>query len=238
MQLVAAVDRMEIARDAGELAGVGPTGVKVLSDLQEALNSTGAQVMVDFTIPDSALNNIETALNSGVAPVVGTTGLSDEDFARIAKLSEEAGVPALIAPNFAIGAVLMMEFAAQAARHMPDAEIIELHHEKKLDSPSGTALLTARKIAAAREQNPLPKIGGAVEKVPGARGGETDAVHIHSVRLPGFVAHQEVIFGGLGQTLTIRHDSTDRRSFMPGVLLAIRRVRGLKGLVIGLENLL
>src|SRR5581483_7750349 len=140
--------------------------------------------------------------------------------------------------------VLMMQFAAQAARYLPDVEIIELHHEKKLDSPSGTALLTAQKIAEARREAqivPQPQPSGLIEKAKGARGArgaETGDIPIHSVRLPGFVAHQEVIFGGPGQILTLRHDSTDRRSFMPGVILAIRKVRSLNGLVVGLENLL
>ena len=132
----------------------------------------------------------------------------------------------------------MMQFAAQAAKYMPDVEIIELHHENKLDSPSGTAMLTAQMIVEARQAVPMGSPPGAIEKIPGSRGGNTGGVHIHSVRLPGCVAHQEVIFGGLGQTLTLRHDSLDRGSFMPGVLLAVRKVRGLSDLVVGLENIL
>jgi 4-hydroxy-tetrahydrodipicolinate reductase len=132
----------------------------------------------------------------------------------------------------------MIRFAAEAARYMPDAEIIELHHENKLDSPSGTALMTAQRIAAARTQPPRGAPANTIEKVPGGRGADVNLVRVHSVRLPGYVAHQEVIFGALGQTLTIRHDSTDRRSFMPGVLLAVRKVRKLNGLVVGLEELL
>jgi 4-hydroxy-tetrahydrodipicolinate reductase len=194
--------------------------------------------MVDFTIPASAMGNIQAALEAGVSPVVGTTGLSPADVEQVRRWTGEAGVGALIAPNFAIGAVLMMQFAAQAAKYMPDAEIIELHHENKLDSPSGTAVMTAQKIVAARETAPRPEPSGTVEKIPGGRGAVLEGVHIHSVRLPGYVAHQEVIFGGLGQTLTLRHDSMDRRSFMPGVILAVRKVRTLQGLTVGLEHLL
>lgn len=244
LHLVAAMDREQIGADAGELAGVGKLAVAVESDLAVALARWKAHVLVDFTLPDSVLANTLLALEQGVSPVVGTTGLSTASLDAIDELARDKGVGAFVAPNFAIGAVLMMQFAAQAAKYLPDVEIIELHHEKKLDSPSGTALLTAQKIAAARREAnviPQPTPSGLVEKAPGARGahsGVTGYVPIHSVRLPGFVAHQEVIFGGPGQILTLRHDSTDRRSFMPGVVLAVRKVRSLTGLVIGLENLL
>ena len=174
-----------------------------------------ADVMVDFSTPETALANVETCLSAGVHAVVGTTGF-DLDRLRAAADSGEANV--FVAPNFAIGAVLMMRFAAEAARHMPEVEIIELHHDRKLDAPSGTAKRTAELITEA---------GGRVHEP------------IHSVRLPGLVAHQEVLLGGEGQTLTIRHDSIDRRSFMPGVLLAVRRVADLPDrLTIGLEALL
>jgi 4-hydroxy-tetrahydrodipicolinate reductase len=244
LPLVAAVDKHEAGRDAGELTGMGSLNVPILSDLDTALTKTEPDVLVDFTLPDSVMTNVRTALEHGVSPVVGTTGLSAENLAEIDHLARQQGVGAFVAPNFAIGAVLMMQFAAQAARYLPDVEIIELHHEKKLDSPSGTALLTAQQIAQARREAgvaPQPAPAGTVEKAPGARGAHgaaTGEVPIHSVRLPGFVAHQEVIFGGPGQILTLRHDSTDRRSFMPGVLLAIRKVRALQGLVVGLEHLL
>ena len=238
LALVAAIDRSEVNSDAGTLAGIACLGVPVQTDLRKALEDSGAQVLVDFTIPSSALGNIEIALNCGVAPVVGTTGLSTSDLDQVRRWCDDSASPALVAPNFAIGAVLMMQFAEQAAAHLPDVEIIELHHEKKIDSPSGTALLTAQKIAAARSGSPAQLPREPVEKIAHARGADTGGVRIHSIRLPGFVAHQEVIFGGAGQTLTIRHDSTDRASFMPGVLLAIRQVRGLQGLTVGLEHLL
>ena len=238
MTLVAAIDHHEIGRDAGEVVGVAAQGVAIESDLAAALAHAKADVLVDFTVPASALGNIETALKAGVSPVVGTTGLTAADLAQVQTWAQAAGIGALFAPNFAIGAVLMMQFAAQAAKYLPDVEIIELHHENKLDSPSGTALMTAQMIVAARQGTPVLPPAAPIEKIPGGRGAALDGVHIHSVRLPGYVAHQEVIFGGLGQTLTLRHDSLDRRSFMPGVVLAVRRVRALPGLVVGLENLL
>jgi 4-hydroxy-tetrahydrodipicolinate reductase len=174
-----------------------------------------ADVVVDFTTPDTALANIRTCVDAGVHAVVGTTGFDLDEARRIA---ETGNVNVLVAPNFAIGAVLMMRFAAEAARHMPEVEIVELHHDRKLDAPSGTAKRTAELIADA---------GGNVHEP------------IHSVRLPGLVAHQEVLLGGQGQTLSIRHDSIDRSSFMPGVLLAVRRLGELEQpLTVGLENLL
>ncbi len=239
--LVGAVDQVEVGHDAGEVAQGKPLGISIQSNLAEVLSTIRPQVLVDFTEPAAALANIQTAFAHGVAPVVGTTGLTEADLAQVALWVRQTGVGAVIAPNFALGAVLMMQFAQQAARYLPDVEIIELHHERKLDAPSGTALLTAGKIAQARTAAglaALPAPEGAFERTPGARGASAHGVPIHSVRLPGLVAHQEVLFGGPGQVLSIRHDSTDRRCFMPGVLLAIRKVIGRKDLVVGLENLL
>ncbi|MGC8667452.1 MAG: 4-hydroxy-tetrahydrodipicolinate reductase [Chthonomonadales bacterium] len=241
LQLVGAVDRVEIGRDAAELAQCAAMGIAIRPDLEEVLNSARPRVLVDFTQPAAALANIRTALAHSVSPVVGTTGLAEKDLDQVALWVRDAGIGAVVAPNFALGAVLMMQFAQQAARYLPDVEIIELHHERKLDAPSGTALLTARKISQARSEagvTPVPSPEGAFEHTPGARGGSAHGVPIHSIRLPGLVAHQEVLFGAPGQTLSIRHDSTDRRCFMPGVLLAIRKVIQRKDLVIGLENLL
>jgi 4-hydroxy-tetrahydrodipicolinate reductase len=236
LELVGAVD-ITGGADAGELAGVGANGVKVETDLKAALARLQPEVMIDFTRPDVVYGNVITALQAKVSPVVGTTGLSDEQKADIRKLAEENDTPAFIAPNFAIGAVLMMVMAKQAAKYMPEVEIIELHHDKKLDAPSGTAVQTAAMIAEVRaahkQGHPEEK-----EKLSGARGADYEGMHIHSVRLPGYVAHQEVIFGGLGQTLTIRHDSLNRESFMPGVVLAAEKVRSLKGLTVGLDKLL
>lgn len=196
-------------------------GVPAFPDLESALAGVPVDVLVDFTVAEAARANVHIALEHGVAAVVGTTGLSAEDVAGFRSRAEATGTPVFIAPNFALGAVLMMLFAEQAARHLDACEIVELHHDRKLDAPSGTAKRT----------------GEMIQSAWGARGHEKD-LPIHSVRLPGLVAHQEVIFGGTGQTLTIRHDSISRESFMPGVLLAVRRVREQQGLVLGLENLL
>ena len=227
LELVGAVDVFE-----GEVEGL-----KVETNLDAALKRLTPDVMVDFTRPAVVFDNVMTALANKVSPVVGTTGLSDEAKEKIRELAEANDTPAFIAPNFALGAVLMMLAAQKIAKYMPDVEIIELHHDKKLDAPSGTAELTAKMIAEVR---PSHKQGHPeeVERLEHVRGADVDGIRIHSVRLPGYVAHQEVIFGGLGQTLTIRHDSTGRESFMPGVVLACKKVRGLSGLTIGLDKLL
>ena len=213
-------------------------------NLAEILAVAKPAVLVDFSVPDSIVGSIETALKQGVVPIVGTTGLSPADVTHVRELCRRYKRGALIAPNFAIGALLMMRFARDAARYLPDAEIIEMHHEKKLDAPSGTAAKTAEMIAEGRAGTlPSALPADAVEKIAGSRGGlGVGDVPVHSVRLPGFVASQMVIFGGPGQTLTLRHDSIDRKSFMPGVLLAIRHASLLAAnggeLVYGLENLL
>ncbi|MCL2332909.1 MAG: 4-hydroxy-tetrahydrodipicolinate reductase [Actinomycetia bacterium] len=213
-------------------------GALTFATVAEALAATTPDVLVDFTAPASVEANIRAALAAGTDCVVGTTGLSAETLAAL-----EAAIPAgtclFVAPNFAIGAVLLMQLAVQAARFMPDVEIIELHHNQKKDAPSGTAIRTAELIAAAR---PQPQgAPGAESEIPGAagaRGACVEGIPVHSVRLPGLVAHQEVIFGGPGQTLTLRHDSMDRSSFMPGVLLACRAVADRSGLIVGLEKLM
>jgi 4-hydroxy-tetrahydrodipicolinate reductase len=212
--------------------------------LSALLAKTNPQVLVDFTVPESVMRNIEISLAARVVPIVGTTGLGPKEIDRVRQLCWAAKTGALIAPNFAVGAVLMMRFAKEAARFMPDAEIVEMHHDRKLDAPSGTAAKTAEMIAEGRAgSEPAPVPAGAFEKIKGARGGSgAGDVSVHSVRLPGFVASQMVIFGGLGQTLTIRHDSLDRKSFMPGVLLAVRKAPQLASnggeLVYGLENMM
>lgn len=212
-------------------------GVKVETDLSAALKNYQPEVMIDFTRPDAVFENVMTAIENKVSPVVGTTGLTDEQKNKIAAAAEKFDTPVFIAPNFAIGAVLMMLLSQKVAKYMPEVEIIELHHDKKLDAPSGTAELTAKMISEVRTPH---KQGHPDEKerLEHVRGADFDGIKIHSVRLPGYVAHQEVIFGGLGQTLTIRHDSTGRESFMPGVLLAAKKVRSLKGLTVGLDKIL
>ena len=209
-----------------------------LGDSLDQLISSGAQVVVDFTIPDSVMANLEFLIAHKIHAVVGTTGFDDARMAKLKSLSSahpEVGV--LIAPNFAIGAVLMMEFAAKAAKYFESAEIIELHHPDKVDAPSGTASRTAGIISAARKEASLPAMPDATSTaLDGARGALVGDVPVHSVRLRGLIAHQEVLFGGLGETLSIRHDSLDRAGFMPGVLLGIRSVISRPGVTFGLEN--
>ncbi len=235
MELVGAVDRVGVGEEAGRLAGAEGGSVLIGDSLPDSIAQTSPDVIVDFTVPDTAMGNARIGVKAKVATVVGTTGLTEQNLTDLAKLCEDNATAALVAPNFAIGAVLMMQFAAEAARHFEAAEIVELHHAGKLDAPSGTALRTAQLMAGV----PGSKFAGqeASDGRP-ARGRSEGSVHIHSVRLPGLVAHQEVILGGLGETLTIRHDSTSRECFMPGVLLAIRKVRSLRGLVVGLERIL
>jgi 4-hydroxy-tetrahydrodipicolinate reductase len=208
-------------------------------DLAVALNSA-AVVMVDFTAPDAAFGNAQAAFAAGVAPVVGTTGMSAGQVDELARHANSAGIGGAVIPNFAIGAVLMMRFAELAAPWFESAEVIELHHANKVDAPSGTALRTAGVISEARANGGLGAPPDATkQEVAGARGARVDDVRVHSVRLSGLVAHQEVLFGGHGETLTIRHDSLDRASFMPGVLLAVRGLASLPaGLTVGIEPLL
>jgi 4-hydroxy-tetrahydrodipicolinate reductase len=209
-----------------------------LGDSLDQLISSGAHVVVDFTTPDSVMANLEFLIAHKIHAVVGTTGFDDARMAKLKSLSSahpEVGV--LIAPNFAIGAVLMMEFAAKAAKYFESAEIIELHHPDKVDAPSGTASRTAGIISAARKEASLPAMPDATTtSLDGARGALVGDVPVHSVRLRGLIAHQEVLFGGLGETLSIRHDSLDRAGFMPGVLLGIRSVISRPGVTFGLEN--
>lgn len=237
MTLVGAVDSKETGIDAGTLVGQKTCGVVISSDLRRVLDNTGADVLVDFTNPEAAVRNGITALDHGVIPIIGTTGIDEVEIEELRKASNRAGVGVLIAPNFALGAVLMMEFARRAARYFKHVEIIEMHHDQKIDAPSGTSLKTAQMI---QEERPPMHQGHPheYEKIKGVRGGEFEGIRIHSIRLPGLVAHQEVIFGGLGQVLTIRHDSLSRESFMPGVIYAIRKAKELQGVVIGLEKIL
>jgi 4-hydroxy-tetrahydrodipicolinate reductase len=200
----------------------------------------GAQVLVDFTRPDVVMDNVRFAIDQGIHSVIGTTGFTDERLATIRQwLVDTPDLGVLVAPNFAIGAVLSMRFAELAARYYGSAEIIELHHPGKIDAPSGTAVRTAEIIAAARAQAGLGAVPDATtEEQAGARGAEVDGIRVHSLRIAGMVAHQEVVFGTEGETLTIRHDSLHRASFMPGVLLGVREVSARPGLSVGLETLL
>jgi 4-hydroxy-tetrahydrodipicolinate reductase len=233
MELVAAVDPAHVGEDACGRAIVGE--VIALSDL-------GAEVVVDFTIAAAVRHNVPHYAQQGVHAVIGTSGLSDDDLAAVAARFEGSGANAIVVANFAIGAVLLMHFCRIAAPLMEGVEVIEMHHDAKRDAPSGTAMHTAAAIAAARRAagaGPLPPDPTTEVVLAGARGAEgPDGIHVHSVRLPGLVAHEEVIFGAQGQSLSLRHDSYDRRSFMPGVLLAVRSVADRPGLTVGLEALL
>ncbi len=211
-------------------------GVPVFNTKEE-VTTLDADVWVDFTTPKFAYENTRFALENGFAPVVGTTGFTPEEIKELIALSIEKGLGGLIAPNFAIGAILLMQFAAQAAKYFPNLEIIELHHDKKKDAPSGTAIKTAELISQVRQSH-IQGVADEEELIAGSRGAEFDGFRIHSVRLPGLVAHQEVIFGAQGEGLTIRHDSYDRISFMSGVNLGIKEVVNRSQLVYGLEQLL
>lgn len=207
-------------------------------DPASTVADAGAEVVVDFTHPDAVMDNLRFAIDHGIHAVVGTTGFTDERLAAVSEwVDAKPGIGVLIAPNFALGAVLAMRFAQQAARFYASAEVIELHHNRKVDAPSGTAAHTARLIAQARSEAGLAPGGDATtSEMPGARGADVDDVRVHAVRLPGLVAHEEILFGAEGETLTIRHDSLDRISFMPGVLLGVRSVLTTPGLTVGLEN--
>jgi len=214
--------------------------VAMIDQGDELFSGAAAQVLVDFTSPDAVMANVRWAIEQGISIVVGTTGFTEERLDRVRGwLAEKPGANVLVAPNFGIGALLMMRFAATAARYFESVEIIEQHHPRKFDAPSGTSTHTARLIAEARAAAGSPPMPDATkEELDGARGALVEGVRIHSVRAAGLVAHQEVLFGSAGETLTIRHDSLDRVSFMPGVLLAVRNVLNLPGLTVGIDSLL
>jgi len=228
----------EVVKAVSEAADLELVAALDLGDSLDQLKSNGAQVVVDFTTPDSVMANLEFLISNGINAVVGTTGF---DAARISKLEKliaaNPKVGVLIAPNFAIGAVLMMEFATKAAKYFESAEIIELHHPNKVDAPSGTASRTAELMSKARKEAGMSAMPDATStSLDGARGASVGDIPVHSVRLRGLIAHQEVLLGGLGETLTIRHDSLDRAGFMPGVLLGVRKVISQPGLTFGLEK--
>lgn len=238
MEITGAMDMACVGMDSGELAGVGANAVMVTDSTSALLKECKPDVIVDFTIADGFGKRATEALRSGARLVVGTTGVDAATLKKIMKTADEKKIGVLIAPNFAIGAVLMMQFSEMAAKYLPDAEIIEYHHNRKLDAPSGTAMATLEKIAKGRQGAKPGADPTKLEKVKGARGGRQDEVSVHAVRLEGFLASQEVIFGGKGQTLRISHDTISRDSFMPGVVFAVRKIVKEKGYVFGLENLL
>lgn len=253
MTIVGAIDRNPklIGQDIGEVIGIGPLEIPVLNDLEATLvaaqnevpSGEGAAgissaVMVDVTHPDSVYNSVRAALAYGVRPVVGTTGMSNQQIQDLAEFADKASTGCLLIPNFSIGMVLLQQAALQAAAYFDHVEIIELHHNQKADAPSGTAVKTAQMLEALSKSYNPPQVE-ETEKMVGARGSQTEnGIRIHSVRLPGLIAHQEVIFGAAGQSYTLRHDTSDRICYMPGVLLSIRRVLPLKSLVYGLDKIL
>ncbi|WP_431799138.1 4-hydroxy-tetrahydrodipicolinate reductase [Halobacillus andaensis] len=237
LSLSACIDRKFDGENVKDLDGLPNLDAPVFTDAELCLQEVEADVLIDLTTPEFGYKHTKLALKYNVRPVVGTTGFTEEQLGELRSLSEEKQLGTVIAPNFAVGAVLMMQFSKWAAKHFPDVEIIEKHHDQKLDAPSGTAVKTAQLI---QEERKAHKQGHEYEEetIEGARGADYDGMRIHSLRLPGLVAHQEVVFGSLGETLTIKHDSHHRESFMSGVKLAATQVMELDTLVYGLEHLL
>lgn len=238
MELVAVLDYKEVGRTLADTKLFPESySTPVFTDMKALHKKTKPDVLVDLTSPESVYMHTRQALELGIRPVVGTTGFSDEELNELKDYAGHNAIGCIIAPNFAIGAVLMMKFAEQAAKYLPDIEIIEMHHDQKLDAPSGTAMKTANLISAQREMHAQghPK---EKETIAGSRGADYDGMRIHSVRLPGLVAHQQVLMGGEGQLLTIRHDSFNRGSFMSGVAFSVNKVMDLEELVYGLENII
>lgn len=237
--LVGGIDPHFAGQDVGEVAGLGKLDIPLDESLESAFLRNKPKVVVDFTNPAIIFENAKYILSQGVHLVIGTTGLTEEQRNQLATIGEETGAHCLVAPNFSLGAVMMMKTVSQLAPYFPNVEIIELHHNHKYDAPSGTAVLTAKLVSEAKA---AAQVVGAEdltrESLPGARGAKVDGVTVHSVRLPGYVAHQEVIFGGYDETLTIRHDSLSRLSFMPGVVLACKVIGEKPGLTYGLEHYL
>lgn len=230
LELVGAVTgRSNIGEDAGTVAGIGPIGLPLATDLEAMLRATQPDVLVDLTLPHAVAQNLQVAADVGVHTVVGTTGIPEDVLATLSQTFQAKGRGALICPNFALGAILMMDFAKRAKAYFPDVAIVEMHHATKVDAPSGTALRTAQAVG----DTTITEVDAN-----GPLGERHFGVPVHSIRLPGMLAHQEVIFGGPGQVLTIRHDAMNRECYMPGLLLAIRKVRELSSVVVGLENVL
>ncbi|MDR1159517.1 MAG: 4-hydroxy-tetrahydrodipicolinate reductase [Syntrophomonadaceae bacterium] len=241
LELVGLVDRNSRGESLAQIISgeIIPQALSltVANDLEQLISQAPVHVIIDFTNPHSVFDNARAALQNNIAAVIGTSGLNDFELKQLEKVALENKVGIAVIPNFAIGAVLMMKFAQMAAEYFPDVEIIEYHHNQKIDAPSGTAIKTAEMIKEVRGME-MPELREEIEKIPGCRGGEHEKIRIHSLRLPGFIAHQEVIFGGMGQGLKIRHDQFERTGFMPGVLLAVKKTVNIKGLVYGMENLL
>lgn len=236
-ELVACLDHKHENKTLNEILPQFKEEIPIYTDVKQLFTNIKADVFVDLTIPEVGYKHTLAALENNLRPVVGTSGFSDEEINNLTNLAKEKNIGGIIAPNFAVGAVLMMEFSKQAAKYFPDVEIIEKHHDNKVDAPSGTAIKTLELINSVRDE----KAQGhpdEYEILKGARGAQSNGIHVHSIRLPGLVAHQEVIFGGKSQLLTIKHDSFDRESFMDGIELSINKVLELEELVYGLEHIL
>lgn len=218
-----------------EFTLVGQLGRK--DNLANEISTSKAQIVIDLTTAETAFNNTRTIIEAGAHPVIGTSGLLNDQVYQLQEICSEKKLGGIIAPNFSIGAVLMMKYSQEVVKYFPEVEIIEMHHNGKLDSPSGTATRTAELLAAARTTPPTT-LKNTRETIPGARGANYQHIPIHAIRLPGLVAHQQIIFGGMGETLTIRHDSIDRQCFMPGIVLACKKVMELNQLIYGLEHIL
>lgn len=239
LQLIGGIDPKLAGQDVGTIAGIETLHIPMTASIDEALKVNKPDVIVDFTSPAVIFENAKKVLSAGVHIVIGTTGLTQEQRDELDIIAKEHKANCLVAPNFSLGAVMLMKVSAELAGYFPDVEIIELHHNHKYDAPSGTSILTAKLINEARQKaKAIPSEDLTRESLTGARGAKVDDVTIHSVRLPGYVAHQEVIFGGFDETLTLRHDSLSRRSFMPGVVLACKKIANYPGLTYGLEHYL
>ncbi|MFW5976471.1 MAG: 4-hydroxy-tetrahydrodipicolinate reductase [Bacillota bacterium] len=237
-RLVGAFDQKNTGENIMDIVDIDGEEIIIDKNLEKIIKNTEPDIIIDFTSPKVVMDNIRIGLNHGIHMIVGTTGITETDLKKIDKLTKDNETNALIVPNFAIGAVLLMEFCKEAAKYFKDVEIIELHHDQKMDAPSGTSIKTAELIEENLDKEKKSQEKEYIEKLEGVRGGNKEGIHIHSVRLPGLVAHQEVIFGGEGQSLTLRHDSYDRKSFMPGVKLALRKIEDIDGLIYGLEKIM
>ncbi|WP_067725494.1 4-hydroxy-tetrahydrodipicolinate reductase [Oceanobacillus damuensis] len=236
-KLVACIDRKYNGQQLKDIEGLPDMNVPVYEDIDKCFKQVKADIFIDLTVPEFGYHHTKTALDNNIRPVVGTTGFTDEQIIELSQLAKAKNTGCIIAPNFAIGAVLMMKFSQMAGKYFSDVEIIEKHHDKKLDAPSGTAKKTAEMIMETRSHKNQGH-PDEEETIRGSRGGEMDGMRIHSVRLPGLVAHQEVVFGSSGQTLSIKHDSLNRDSFMEGIKLSVFKVMDMNELAYGLENIL
>jgi 4-hydroxy-tetrahydrodipicolinate reductase len=237
IEIVGGFDRLNIGSDIGSVLGIGETG-KIIYGSYDAVKKLNADLIIDFTNAEIALKTINWALNNSIDIIVGTTGLKKEELSGVEKKAAGLKSKVFIAPNFSIGAVIMAKLSQIIAKYFDNCEIIELHHDKKKDAPSGTAIFTAEQIAQEKIFNNSRLKEGEVETLQGSRGSFTDGIHIHSIRLPGLLAHQNIIFGTTGQTLSIKHDSIDRSSFYPGLILAVRKIDSLSNYTYGLDKII